>query len=164
LAKTSRIELVPTAESNHVALDGEDVSARIRMQDVTDAASRVSVHPAVREWMVDRQRELGASGGVIMEGRDIGTVVFPDADVKVFLDAAPHVRTERRAAQHQQKTGLAAAREAIAAEMRERDRRDATRANSPLVAAKDAVVIDSSSMGIDEVVSRIEKIIIEKSR
>lgn len=164
LAKASRIELTATAGGNRVQLDGEDVSARIRQQDVTNAASRVSVHPAVREWMVARQRELGAAGGVIMEGRDIGTVVFPDADIKVFLDAAPQVRTERRAAQHQQKTGLAAAREAIAAEMRERDRRDATRANSPLVAATDAVVIDSSGLSIDDVVARIENLIVEKSR
>jgi cytidylate kinase len=162
LAQQSRIELIPTKENNRVLLDGDDVSARIRQQDVTSAASRVSVHPAVREWMVARQRELGAAGGVIMEGRDIGTVVFPDADVKVFLDAAPQVRTERRVAQHQQKTGLTAAREAIAAELRERDRRDATRANSPLVAAPDALIIDSSALSIDDVVDRIQSLIQQK--
>jgi len=162
LARRSQIELIPTAENNRVLLDGEDVSSRIRQPDVTSAASRVSVHPAVREWMVARQRELGAAGGVIMEGRDIGTVVFPDADVKVFLDATPNVRTERRVAQHQQKTGLAAAREAIAAELQERDRRDATRAASPLIAAKDAVIIDSSGLSIDEVVARIESLIRQK--
>jgi cytidylate kinase len=159
LAKRSRIELVPTAEGNRVLLDGADISARIRQPDVTSAASRVSVHPAVREWMVARQRELGEAGGVIMEGRDIGTVVFPDAEVKVFLDASPRVRTERRVAQHQQKTGLAAAREAIAAEMRERDRRDATRTNSPLIAASDASVIDSSQLTIDEVIAQIEELV-----
>jgi cytidylate kinase len=164
LARRSQIELIPTAENNRVLLDGEDVSARIRQPDVTSAASRVSVHPAVREWMVARQRELGAAGGVIMEGRDIGTVVFPDAEVKVFLDAAPTVRTERRVAQHQQKTGLAAAREAIAAELQERDRRDATRATSPLIAAKDAVIVDSSRLSIDEVVARIESLIRQKVR
>jgi len=164
LARRSQIELIPTAENNRVLLDGEDVSARIRQPEVTSAASRVSVHPAVREWMVARQRELGAAGGVIMEGRDIGTVVFPDAEVKVFLDAAPNVRTERRVAQHQQKTGLAAAREAIAAELQERDRRDATRATSPLIAAKDAVIIDSSGLSIDEVVARIESLIRQKVR
>ena len=162
LARRSQIELIPTAENNRVLLDGEDVSSRIRQPDVTSAASRVSVHPAVREWMVARQRELGAAGGVIMEGRDIGTVVFPDAEVKVFLDATPNVRTERRVAQHQQKTGLAAAREAIAAELQERDRRDATRAASPLIAAKDAVIIDSSGLSIDEVVARIESLIRQK--
>ena len=163
LARRSEIELIPTAENNRVLLDGEDVSARIRQPDVTSAASRVSVHPAVREWMVARQRELGAAGGVIMEGRDIGTVVFPDAEVKVFLDATPNVRTERRVAQHQQKTGLAAAREAIAAELQERDRRDATRATSPLIVAKDAVIIDSSGLSIDEVVARIESLIRQKA-
>ncbi|HZU23209.1 MAG TPA: (d)CMP kinase [Terriglobales bacterium] len=162
LARASRIELIPTSEGNQVLLDGEDVSARIRQQDVTDAASRVSVHPAVREWMVARQRELGAGGGVIMEGRDIGTVVFPDADLKIFLDAAPHVRTERRAAQHQQKTGLAAAREAIAAELRERDRRDTTRSHSPLVPAEDAVIIDSSALDIEDVIARIRALIEQK--
>jgi cytidylate kinase len=163
LARRSQIELIPTAENNRVLLDGQDVSARIRQPDVTSAASRVSVHPGVREWMVARQRELGAAGGVIMEGRDIGTVVFPDAEVKVFLDAAPNVRTERRVAQHQQKTGLAAAREAIAAELQERDRRDANRAASPLIAAKDAVIIDSSGLSIDEVVTRIESLIRQKT-
>ena len=163
LARRSEIELIPTAENNRVLLDGEDVSARIRQPEVTSAASRVSVHPAVREWMVARQRELGEAGGVIMEGRDIGTVVFPDAEVKVFLDATPNVRTERRVAQHQQKTGLAAAREAIAAELQERDRRDATRATSPLIAAKDAVIIDSSGLSIAEVVARIESLIRQKA-
>ncbi|HKW67253.1 MAG TPA: (d)CMP kinase, partial [Terriglobales bacterium] len=82
LAKNSQIRLEPTREGNRVFLDGVDVSQRIREQDVTNAASRVSVHPAVRQWMVERQRELGAGGGVIMEGRDIGTKVFPNAEVK----------------------------------------------------------------------------------
>ncbi len=96
LAQRSTIELEPTPEGNRVLLDGRDVSARIRERDVTDAASRVSTHPEVREWMVGKQREMGAQGGVIMEGRDIGTVVFPDAEVKIFLDADPSVREGRR--------------------------------------------------------------------
>ena len=75
---------------------GKDVSARIRERDVTEAASRVSVHPKVREWMVERQREMGTGGGVVMEGRDIGTKVFPDADLKIFLDADPVIREQRR--------------------------------------------------------------------
>lgn len=162
LARDSRIELIPSTLGNRVLLDGVDVSARIREADITDAASRVSVYPAVREWMVARQRELGSEGGVIMEGRDIGTVVFPDADVKVFLDASPLIRTERRVVQQQQKTGLPAVRESIAAELHERDRRDATRANSPLLAARDAVIIDSSGLTIDEVVARIEALIHQK--
>src|SRR5437868_14928419 len=96
LAKNSRIELQPTENGNRVLLDGIDVSGRIREQDVTDAASRVSVHPRVREWMVARQREMGEGGGVVMEGRDIGSKVFPDADVKIFLDAHPEIRQSRR--------------------------------------------------------------------
>src|SRR5215475_4749239 len=99
MAEGSRIELDPTIGGNRVLLDGCDVSARIRERDVTEAASRVSVHPKVRQWMVDHQREMGLGGGVVMEGRDIGTKVFPDADVKIFLDADPVVREQRRMAQ-----------------------------------------------------------------
>jgi cytidylate kinase len=108
LAEQSHIELIPTPEGNRVLLDGRDVSARIRERDVTDAASRVSPHPAVREWMVNRQREMGANGGVIMEGRDIGTVVFPDAEVKIFLDAGQ--RAERSRAGRKASPGASRAR------------------------------------------------------
>ena len=118
-------------------LDGCDVSARIRERDVTEAASRVSIHPKVREWMVARQREMGLAGGVVMEGRDIGTKVFPDADVKIFLDADPVIREQRRLEQQKVKGASA---QAMAAELRERDLRDRTRAVSPLVAAADAVI------------------------
>ena len=159
LARTSQIELIPAEGANRVLLDGRDVSQRIRENDVTEAASRVSVHPAVRAWMVARQRQLGEQGGIVMEGRDIGTAVFPDAEVKIFLDAAPEVRAGRRVQQHQ-----ASDASAITAEMKERDRRDQTRAVSPLVAAADAVVIDSSSLGIDEVVRRIEEIVKQKMK
>ncbi len=96
MADKSRIELVANPEGNRVLLDGEDVTERLRSQEVTDAASRVSVHPAVREWMVAAQRKMGAGGGIVMEGRDIGTKVFPDAEVKIFLDAAPEIRGTRR--------------------------------------------------------------------
>jgi cytidylate kinase len=115
----------------------------------------VSVHPEVREWMVERQRAMGAGGGVVMEGRDIGTKVFPDADLKIFLDADPVVREQRRMVQQKIKGELAAS---VAAELRERDHRDRTRATSPLVAAEDAVVIDSSSMSEDEVLARVEEL------
>src|SRR5271154_5007922 len=87
LAEGSRIHLEPTLGGNRTLLDGHDVSVRIRERDVTEAASRVSVHPRVRAWMVARQREMGAGGGIVMEGRDIGTKVFPNADLKIFLDA-----------------------------------------------------------------------------
>ena len=96
LAENSRIVLEPTIGGNRVLLDGKDVSSRIRERDVTEAASRVSVHPPVREWMVARQQEMGKDGGVVMEGRDIGTKVFPHADLKIFLDADPVVREQRR--------------------------------------------------------------------
>ena len=159
LAQNSRITLEPKLDGNRVLLNGRDVSDRIREPDVTAAASRVSVHPAVRVWMVEHQREMGAGGGIIMEGRDIGTKVFPDAEVKVFLEAAPEVRVERRLKQEladPERFGQ------VAAELRERDDRDRSRAVSPLEPAPDAIIVDSSSMTIDEVVSTIERVIAEK--
>jgi cytidylate kinase len=161
LAQASRIELRPEGDGNRVLLDGRDVSQRIREPDVTDAASKLSVHPGVRAWMVARQREMGAQGGIIMEGRDIGTKVFPDADVKIFLDAAPEVRGDRR---FRQKPEANLPPQAVIAELRERDRRDRTRAASPLVPAPDAVIIDSTAMTIDEVIERAEDIISERHR
>jgi cytidylate kinase len=106
--------------------------------------------------MVARQREMGAGGGVVMEGRDIGTEVFPDADLKIFLDADPVVREQRRMAQQKIKGNVAAS---VAADLRERDQRDRTRAASPLKAAADAVVINSSSMDEDEVLAQVEKLV-----
>jgi cytidylate kinase len=153
LAEDSRIQLEPARDGNRTLLDGRDISARIRERDVTEAASRVSVHPRVREWMVEHQRAMGAGGGVVMEGRDIGTKVFPDADLKIFLDADPVVREQRRMEQQKIKGEVAAN---VAADLRERDRRDRTRAASPLVAAEDAVVVDSTGMGEDEVLARVE--------
>ena len=159
LAQDSRIQLEPVVGGNRTLLDGRDVSARIRERDVTEAASRISVHPKVREWMVARQKEMGAGGGVVMEGRDIGTKVFPDADLKIFLDADPVVREQRRMQQQKIKGEVAAN---VAAELRERDRRDRTRAASPLVAATDAVVIDSTSLSEDEVLAKVERLAREK--
>ena len=159
LALSSKITLEPQIDGNRVKLDNTDVSLRIREKDVTDAASRVSVHPAVRQWMVNKQRELGGTGGVVMEGRDIGTAVFPNADVKIFLDAAPEVRGNRRFHQLQAAEPSAA----VLAEMRARDERDRTRAVSPLVAADDAVVIDSTNMGLEEVIERAEQIVRAKT-
>jgi CMP/dCMP kinase len=161
LAHNSRIALEPTVGGNRVLLDGRDVTQRVRETDVSDAASKVSVHPAVREWMVARQRELGAKGGVVMEGRDIGTKVFPDADVKVFLDADPVIREERRMKQQHTRGATA---ESMAAELRERDRRDRTRANSPLEPAKDAVVLDSTALSEDEALQRVEALVAQKQQ
>ena len=159
LAQDARIQLEPTLGGNRTLLDGRDVSSRIRERDVSEGASRVSVHPKVRELMVARQREMGSGGGIVMEGRDIGTQVFPDADLKIFLDADPVVREQRRMAQQKIKGDVAAN---VAEELRERDRRDRTRAASPLVAAKDAVVINSSAMSEDEVLAQVEGLVSQK--
>jgi cytidylate kinase len=159
LANKSRIQIEPSLGGNRVLLDGRDVSQRVREPDVTEAASRVSVHPAVRKWMVARQQEMGAGGGVVMEGRDIGTKVFPHADVKVFLDADPVVREQRRM---QQQNVKGAAAEALAAELRERDRRDRTRTTSPLVPASDALMLDSTKLSEDEVLQRVEEVVQRK--
>jgi CMP/dCMP kinase len=179
LASSTGIRLEPQLEGNRVLLDGRDVSRRIRETDVTAAASRVSVHPQLRAWMVQQQRALGAAGGVVMEGRDIGTAVFPDAEVKIFLDAAPEVRGNRRYRQvvptafstpeqnasrqspdpqtHEQ---LRAAEEAILREMKDRDYRDRNRAESPLKPASDAVILDSTSMTLEQVLARSEQIVL----
>ena len=159
MAQDSGIILERTIGGNRVLLNRKDVSTRIRERDVTEGASRVSVHPKVREWMVARQREMGVGGGVVMEGRDIGTKVFPDADLKIFLDADPVIREQRRLDQQRVKGPSA---QAMAAELRERDRRDRTRAMSPLVAAEDAVVLDSTNMSEDEVLRRIEQLVEER--
>ena len=158
-AQNSRITLEPTVGGNRVLLDGRDITQRVRDSDVSEAASRVSVHPKVREWMVARQRELGAHGGVVMEGRDIGTKVFPDADIKVFLDADPVIREQRRMKQQHAKGASA---ESMAAELRERDHRDRTRANSPLKPAPDAIVLDSTALSEDEVLERVEAVVKQK--
>jgi cytidylate kinase len=179
LAETTRIDLQPQLEGNRVLLDGMDVSRRIRESDVTSAASRISVHPHLRAWMVGQQRALGAGGGVVMEGRDIGTAVFPDAEVKIFLDAAPEVRGNRRFRQviptetttsHQAELRQDSdtegteqqrvARQAIIDEMHERDRRDRNRAESPLRPASDAVILDSTAMTLGEVLAQAEQIVL----
>jgi cytidylate kinase len=157
LARNSKIELIPTAEGNRVLLNGGDVSTRIRERDVTEAASVVSVHPKVRELMVNLQRHMGTHGGVIMEGRDIGTVVFPHADIKIFLDADQNVRAERRIAQVNANDPEQAAK--LVRDLQERDRRDKSRTTSPLVAAPDAIHIDSSRLNLDQVIAEIERIV-----
>src|SRR5271157_1707984 len=157
LAESSTIHLEPSGEGNRVLLDGRDVSQRIRVADVTAAASRVSVHPPVRQLMVARQRELGKDGGVVMEGRDIGTAVFPNAEVKIFLDADATVRAQRRVLQHGAETSHEA--QNVVAELAARDERDRTRTASPLVAAPDAVHIDTTHKGIDDVVAEVEEIV-----
>jgi CMP/dCMP kinase len=160
LAARTAIRLAPTHGGNEVYLDGVEVGKRIREPDVTAAASRVSVHPAIRGWMVAMQRQLGAAGGIVMEGRDIGSKVFPNANVKIFLDAAAEVRGQRRFQQNG--TAYPEPPEAVLAELRERDRRDRTRAESPLAPAPGAIVIDSTHLSLEEVIARVESIIEER--
>jgi cytidylate kinase len=161
LAQEARIQIEPALGGNRTLINGHDVTARIRERDVTEAASRVSVHPKVRAWMVARQREMGAGGGVVMEGRDIGTKVFPDADLKIFLDADPVVREQRRMQQQKIKGEVAAN---VAADLRERDHRDRNRAVSPLKAADDAVLIDSTTLSEKEVLQKVEELAAERLR
>jgi cytidylate kinase len=152
LARSISISL----DGDRVELDGEDVGADIREPEVTEASSRVSVHPGVREAMVDRQRELIASGRYVAEGRDIGTVVSPDSPLKVFLTASAEERARRRAAQ----TGEDPV--AVLAAQRERDERDETREHSALHAAADAVEIDTTGFAEAEVVARIAALAAER--
>jgi cytidylate kinase len=155
------IQLEPTRDGNRVLLDGMDVSRRVRDGDVTAAASRASVHPQVRDWMVAQQRALGAAGGVVMEGRDIGTAVFPDAEVKIFLDAAPEVRGNRRYRQvaSSEHEPVKVTETAVIEEMKARDERDRNRAQSPLRPAVDAIVVDSTGLSLDQVLARSEEIV-----
>ena len=161
LAADTGIRLEPQLEGNRVLLDGQDVSRRVRDSDVTAAASQVSVHPRLRAWMVGQQRLLGERGGVVMEGRDIGTVVFPDAEVKIFLDAAPEVRGNRRYKQTMpgESVPVKITEDAIVQELKERDARDRNRADSPLRPAADSVVLDSTAMTLDEVLAAAEQVV-----
>lgn len=137
-----------------VVLDGEDVTGLLRTQQVGDAASRVSALKLVREWLLEAQRSIARSGDVIMDGRDIGTEVLPDAEVKIYLTASCEVRARRRLAQLLQK-GEHAELDDVMREVRERDERDMTRDVSPLRQADDAVLVDSSDMTREEVVKAI---------
>jgi len=157
LAAETTIRLEPSNDENRVLLDEEDVTGLIRNPEVTDAASRVSVFPAIRSWMVRLQQQLGTQGGVVMEGRDIGTVVFPHAEVKIFLDAAPEVRGMRRF--DQMVPTPAVQPEEVIRDLRARDERDRNRADSPLKAAHDAILLDSTNLTLDETVRAAEAIV-----
>lgn len=139
-----------------VRVDGHDVAAAIRTPDIDRAAAAVARQPRVREMLIARQRAMGEQGGVVMEGRDIGTVVFPHADVKIFLDAAPEERARRRANDpaHASGRGGTAFHE-VASALEERDRSDRTRAASPLTQAQDAVVVDTTGLSIEDAVERV---------
>ncbi len=149
LAAETRIDLVAGDDGLRVLVDAEDVTTAIRRPEVSQAASKVALIPGVRKLLVAEQRRVGQCGGVVMEGRDIGTVVFPDADLKIFLDASVEVRAERRWREYQQK-GEQIALPQMIEDVRERDRRDRGREASPLVRAPDAIVVDNTAMDIEE--------------
>lgn len=159
LAARTAIELADGGRT--VVVDGEDVTSALRARDVTSASSRISMHPAVRRQLVARQRALGAAGGVVLDGRDIGTAVFPEAEVKFYVDADPRRRAERR---HEElaKAGVASEVDAIEREIRERDHRDSTRSDSPLTRAGDAVHIDTTGLEPEEVVARMLAVVGER--
>jgi cytidylate kinase len=154
LAMAAEIELLP----GRIRLNGEDITEVIRTPEVSSAASKVAVIPAVRRAMVAKQREMGERASVVMEGRDIGTVVFPNADVKVFLDANPGERVRRRLEESQAR-GEHISADALAVQMKERDQRDSTRADAPLAQAPDAAYLDSSALAIGEVEEAILKMV-----
>ena len=154
LAAAAEIELSP----GRIRLNGEDVTEAIREPLASSGASKVAVIPGVRRAMVAKQRAMGERASVVMEGRDIGTVVFPEAEVKIYLDADPGERVRRRLQEVRAK-GEAIAEEALAAQMEERDRRDSTRADAPLAQAPDAVYLDSTRRTIEEVEEAILRIV-----
>jgi cytidylate kinase len=150
LARGTRIDLKALDGTQQVFLDGEEVTTAIRTPEVSQAASKIAVVSGVRCVLVAEQRRAGQRGGVVMEGRDIGSVVFPDADLKIFLTASPEVRADRRYHEHRQK-GDSIDRARTLEEIHERDQRDRERSTSPLVRAPDAVVVDSTAMEAEEV-------------
>ena len=149
LAREARIEF----QGESVLLNGEDITGEIRTPEVSSAASKVSTAPGVRKALRDEQRRIGHGTSVVMEGRDIGTVVFPDAAVKIFLDADPQIRAGRRALE----TGASIGE--IAKEMAERDRRDRSRAEAPLTQAPDAEYIDTTGLSLEDVEEAILKVV-----
>ena len=142
-------------EQGRISIDGNDVASAIRTPEIDRASAIVARHPAVRRALVARQRVMGERGGVVMEGRDIGTVVFPQADVKIYLDASPEERARRRAADPAHASSKGTRLADVATALADRDKSDSTRAISPLAVAVDAVVIDTTGLSIEEVIERV---------
>ncbi|HLL14221.1 MAG TPA: (d)CMP kinase [Pyrinomonadaceae bacterium] len=162
VAALARIELAGDPDSLRVMLEGRDVSAEIRTEQITRLASVISAIPAVRRDLVRRQREMGArGGGVVLDGRDIGTVVFPSADVKFFLTAVPEERAKRRFDEDHAKEPDLTFQETLA-DINTRDERDSTRADSPLRIAEDAIVIDTTELSVEEVFARMLEVVRER--
>ena len=147
----------------HMFLNGKDITDEIRTPEISSYASQVSAHKCVRDYLLDTQRELARTHNVIMDGRDIGTVVLPNAQVKIFLTASPEIRAKRRHLELAEK-GIKDSYEKVLADMKQRDLQDSTRAIAPLKQAKDAVLVDSSEMTLDEVVAAIKAIIERKMK
>jgi CMP/dCMP kinase len=170
LAKETHIELKPptpeceaVGAKNRVLLDGKEVTNEIRTAEVARAASQLATIATVRRVLVAEQQRAGAGGGVVMEGRDIGTVVFPNAELKIFLDASPEERAERRWKEHQEKGEKMTVAE-VFDEVIERDKRDRERKVSPLIRAKDAVLVDNTAMGIEETARLIVMLANERAK
>jgi cytidylate kinase len=158
LAAKLELAFVASDTGPRLHVDGRDRSGDIRTAEISQGASIVSQHPEVRAALLDLQRRLGADGGVVLEGRDIGTVVFPDAEVKVFLTATDEERARRRQAELATR-GSAAALDAVLAEIRERDHRDSSRPVAPLRVADDAVPVDTTGLSLDAVVDRVVELV-----
>jgi cytidylate kinase len=163
LARNSDIKLEGDPDHLRILLDGKDVTAEIRKPDASHASSVVATIPEVRTAAVDKLREMSRAGGVVMDGRDIGTKVFPDAQVKLFLDASLEVRAQRRFEEERER-GRDVTLQQIKAELEERDRRDRERSATPLVKAPDAVLIDTSDLSLDRVIDRVIEIAAERLR
>jgi CMP/dCMP kinase len=160
LAKEAKLEL--SADGTRVALNGEDVTEAVRSPQVTEAASKISAIPAVRRALVELQRKMAQETSVVMEGRDIGSVVFPDAQVKIFLDAAPQERARRRTLELRE-SGTATNSETVEAEMQARDQRDRTRAEAPLVQHPDSQLIETTGLNIEQVEEAVLKVVRSKT-
>lgn len=162
IAEDSLIELTGTVDALRVLIDGRDITEDIVTPEISQAASQVSAISAVRRALVARQQEMGQAGGVVMEGRDIGTKVFPHAELKIYLDATSDARAARRFAEDSARGIAVASLAQMKAEIEERDQRDKTRADSPLVQAEDAVYVDSSALSIAEVVAKLMRLVSQK--
>ena len=150
-------------EGGRIAIDGHDVAAAIRTPEMDKASAMLARHAAVRRVLVARQRACGEGGGVVMEGRDIGTVVFPDADVKIYLDASPEERARRRAADPAHTSSKSGQLSDVATALAERDKSDSTRAVSPLTVAPDATVLDTTGVPVDTVIDRVLALVTSRS-
>ncbi len=156
LARTVRLDVLPAPEPPHYAVraDGRDITWALRLPEVEATVSAVSAHPSVRAALTEQQRRVGRQGRVVMVGRDIGTVVMPEAEFKVYLDASPEERARRRYAELQAR-GEPVSYEAVLAAVRERDHLDSTRETAPLTRAPDAIYVDTTHLSLDEVIAHL---------